>query len=349
MKIAVAMSGGVDSLCALISLWRAGHEVFGLHARLADIGEAAHAELEAGLLTQCAKLGIALEVVDLRQDFAKEVIRPFVDAYAAGGTPNPCGMCNRDIKFGLLLECAIELGAEKLATGHYARLSTMGEPRLGLAKDLGKDQSYFMALARPACLEFLCFPLGELTKDDSRRIVREAGNTAPLRRESQDICFLPGGDYRALLSSRLAQEPGAILLRDARGEKFLGNHSGLWRYTEGQRKGLGVAHSEPLYVLEKDARRNALILGARDFASTRSCLIELQSVFVPLAEWPDKIFVKLRSTQKPMPCSARATPQGLETSMASGQLPLSPGQIGAFYDAAGWLLAGGLIKAPSRA
>ncbi len=266
-RIAVAMSGGVDSSVAAALLCEAGEDVFGLMLRLQEESggkpnrcctpsDVAAARSVAG------GLGIPFYVVDARRAFEDGVIAPFVSGYAQGITPNPCIECNRAIRFGLLLEHALTLGATRLATGHYVRAELSGASyRLLTARDPAKDQSYVLYSLTQRQLAHAAFPLGELSKDEVRAHARRMGLAVADRPESQDLCFVQG-DYRAFLAARGAStEAGPILDRAG---TVLGTHSGLPGYTLGQRKGLRIAAAEALYVVEKDLERNALIVGRRE-------------------------------------------------------------------------------------
>jgi tRNA-specific 2-thiouridylase len=266
-RIAVAMSGGVDSSVGAAMLREAGQDIFGLMLRLQDGSEGppnrccAPSDVLAAR-SVAAALGIPFYIVDARDSFEEHVILPFVRGYAQGLTPNPCIECNRVIRFGLLLDHALALGATHLATGHYVRTECGGTTRrLLVARCESKDQSYVLHMLTQRQLAHAVFPLGELTKDEVRDQARRMQLPVADRPESQDLCFVKG-DYRAYLAARgVPAAPGPIL--DSEG-KALGTHSGLAGYTLGQRKGLGIAASEPLYVIEKDIARKALIVGGRE-------------------------------------------------------------------------------------
>lgn len=264
-RIAVAMSGGVDSSVAACLLHEAGEDIFGLMLRLQDQVNGKPNRCctpdDVGTARALAShLDIPFHVLDARQAFEQGVIQPFVSGYAQGLTPNPCIECNRSIRFGFLLEHALAFGATHLATGHYARISQTTPPCLLTARDASKDQSYVLHMLTQAQLARILLPLGERTKQEVREYAHSRGLAVADRAESQDLCFARG-DYRAVLERHAVQAaPGPIFDRDG---KVLGTHSGLAGYTLGQRKGIGVAAQEALYVIDKDLERNALIVGGR--------------------------------------------------------------------------------------
>lgn len=258
---AAAMSGGVDSSTAAWLLLQEGHRLTGLTLTLFDTGREDTAPGDA--LQAAQAMGFPHRTLDLSQEFRAQVVEPFVRAYEGGRTPNPCVLCNRRIKFGALMEYALALGCTGLATGHYARLDyDAGSGRWLLKKAVhrAKDQSYVLAMLTQVQLSRALFPLGRYSKEEVRDIARQAGLTCAQRPESQDICFVPDGDYPAFL-----RRYGGVELRegdfvDPQG-RVLGRHRGLPCYTTGQRRGLGVSADRPLYVLRKDAGSNTVVLG----------------------------------------------------------------------------------------
>ena len=341
MKVAVALSGGADSLYALHALKKQGHTLYALHGRFAPVTHGA----EAALRELCKGLGLELQVVELEHAFARQVIEPFVNSYAAGKTPNPCASCNAQIKFGLLLDLARESGAEALATGHYACLEP--HPRYGRAlrsaADTSRDQSYFLALVPRHRLEAALFPLAYTIKSDIYNELAEQGLNVPLPDESREICFVPNDDYRAFLAERLVALPGKgpVQLRDG---TIIGQHQGLWRHTEGQRKGLGLAWSEPLYVLEKIQTSNSLVVGVAAELPVEGCSAGSVNLLVDPALWPERILVRTRYRQKATGADVLLEDGLLHIRFHKPQSPPAPGQLACVYDEQGWVLAGAVIQ-----
>lgn len=348
--IAVAVSGGVDSLYAVYERVRehGPEQVLALHARLLSVPP--ERDPVPGLHANCEKLGVPLLVVEAKKAFADAVIAPFAVSYAAGHTPNPCSLCNARIKFGLLLETALAEGADRFATGHYARLENheVYGICLAAAADSAKDQSYFLALVPRDRLDRLCFPLADRCKADVRAELAEAGLQIPLPVESQEICFVPGDDYRAFLHGRGVELSGAgpVVLLGTSDTKVLGTHQGLWRYTEGQRRGLGIAYSEPLYVVGKDLATNTLLVGPVGELETATCTVENVNLLVPLALWPKDLLVRTRYRQRAVPATVQVQEQNatLYITFHTPQGRAAPGQLGVVYDTEGHVLAGGIIS-----
>lgn len=356
MNIAVAVSGGTDSLYALFALREAGHQVSALHARFLP---ASAADPVPGLSALCARLGVPLRVLDCSGDFERLVIRPFADEHRRARTPNPCAICNRAMKFGRLLDEALapsdgSPAADALSTGHYAAL--VQHPVYGRAlrcgSDHAKDQSYFLALTPVERLRRCVFPLAGMRKPDIRAWLAARGETPPLPHESQEICFVPDDDHRAFLLDRCVTRgeslpgPGPVVL-DAPGHPrhgtVIAEHHGLWRYTEGQRKGLGIAWSEPLFVLRRDRERNTLIVGGRDKSTVTQCAAGSLNFLVEPALWPARLRVRTRYRQAPSPAEAWVEGERLRIRFATPQPTPAPGQVAAVYDEHGFVLAGGLL------
>ncbi len=345
MKIAVALSGGTDSLMSLLLLRKSGAEVLGVHARFLDTPDAGLAER---LREMCAGLEVPFHILDLRREFEELVIAPFIRAYQRGLTPNPCATCNPALKFGLLQTQALALGAEAFATGHYAQIrATPSGPALFRGLDPAKDQSYFLSRVPRERFRQACFPLAGWTKARVRAHLAERGLTPPAGGESQEICFIPK-DYRAFLRDRGVRlgGPGPITLADG---TVLGRHAGLWNHTLGQRKGLGVAYREPLYVIAKDTARNRLVVGVKTEALARGCRTAAPNLLCPPANWPAEVVVQTIYRQRPEPARVTITDQGLRIDFPEPRPLPAPGQIAAVYSAEGQILAGAVIEGESHA
>jgi tRNA-uridine 2-sulfurtransferase len=271
-RVAVAMSGGVDSAVALL---RAGRSAIGVTLRLwidpeAPAAERACCSPEAVIAARetCHRLGLPHVTLDAREAFREAIVQPFVEAYARGETPNPCTRCNGSFRFAQLLAFARRAGAARLATGHYARIvEHRGRSLLARAADLQKDQSYMLARLDPRYLDRIWFPLGGQSKAETRAEAERAGLAVARRAESQEACFLGGGDYRDFLERHgLADREGSVV--DDHG-RTVGTHRGFWRVTPGQRRGLGVSTGRPLYALGSDPATNTVVVGARESLARR--------------------------------------------------------------------------------
>jgi len=343
MRLAVALSGGADSLLSLGLLRAAGHDVLGLHAHFLPPGPKERT-LAAAIDAQCRVLDVPFAAVDLSQAFHDQVIAPFIAAYAAGLTPNPCAACNRTMKFGLLLDAATAHGADRLATGHFARIEdSEAGSALFRGADPSRDQSYFLSLVPVQALARAVFPLAGRLKNDNPAALAALGLAPPLPTESREVCFVPGDDYRAFLKACGAplSGPGPIVLADG---SRLGTHQGLWRHTIGQRKGLGIGYSEPLYVLAKDAAANALVVGFKADLAATTCRTAPANILVPPADWPSEILVQTCYRMRPRPAAAALSADGgLGIAFAEPVARPTPGQVATLFDAAGRVLAGGEI------
>lgn len=338
-KALIAMSGGVDSSAAAYLMQREGFACHGVMLWLFGEEEPA-AAADARNVAQA--LDIPFSLVDAREAFRREVMDFFAREYMAGLTPNPCVRCNRSIKFGLMMDLLRDFDADVLVTGHYARIEAdeHGVFRLLRAKNRAKDQSYFLYALSPEQLRHIRFPLGDFAdKDAVRALAEAAGLPTARRKDSQDVCFLPEGDYAAFLRERGEQlTPGDFIDKSGR---VLGRHKGLAAYTRGQRKGLGVSAAARLYVLEKDAETNTVLLGD-DAELFTSALLAEDVLLVPDA--PARVTCKTRYSQQETEARLTHTAEGLRVDFSEPQRAVTPGQAVVFYDGER-VLGGGTISA----
>ena len=329
-RTAVAMSGGVDSAVALL---RAGREAIGVTLRLwldpdGPDAERACCSPEAVLQARatCHKLGVPHVTLDLREEFRTAVVAPFVRSYARGETPNPCIRCNGSFRFGELLAFAARAGCDRLATGHYARVvEHRGRRLLARGADPQKDQSYMLARLDPKELDRIWFPLGEQDKTETRAEAVRAGLDAAQRAESQEACFLAGDDYRTFLTRHgLEPKPGAIVDEDG---ITVGEHDGFWRYTPGQRKGLGVVAERPLFVLGADPHANTVRVGPRE-SLARTHVAAAGSLYVDV----DRADAKLRYRSPAVASTVRVTDDGFELLLDEPAYGVAPGQAAVLYE-----------------
>jgi tRNA-specific 2-thiouridylase len=351
-KVVVAMSGGVDSSVAAALLKEQGHDVIGMMLRLwsepgkEDSNRCCTPDSMAQARRVAAKLDIPFYVVDAKDIFRQTVVTYFLDGYAKGETPNPCLVCNRNIRWEFLFNHALALGADFMSTGHYVRLKTEDGGRIQLLKgiDPAKDQSYVLHVLTQEKLAKALFPVGDHPKSEIRQIAESFGLSVAKRPDSQDLCFLAGEDYRGFLQRNGAEMlvPGYIVNREG---QVLGQHNGLPNYTIGQRKGLGLSSPDPLYVLAKNAETNTLIVGLVDELGTRELLaINVNWTCGVIPVEPFQAEVKTRYTAKSAPALVTPHENGTKSTVRfeSAQRDITPGQAAVFYDG-DIVLGGGLI------
>ena len=347
-RIAVAMSGGVDSSVTAALLKQQGHDVIGITMRLfaphsSGVGSAVH---DAAVVAD--HLGIPHHVADFAPDFSRLIIGDFIEEYRAGHTPNPCIRCNRYVKFGLLLEKALELGADLLATGHYVRktVDTDGTCHLRFARNIRKDQSYFLYTLTQRQLRQVIFPLGEIvSKDEVRRLARDFALPVAEKGDSQEVCFIPNDDYVTFLedSGALGATDGDIIHLNG---QIVGRHHGTHRYTIGQRKGLGIAWSEPLYVTAIDAERNIVLVGEQQYVYADGLQAEDVSWIIAPEEEAFAATCKIRYRHQPVGCQVQLLPDGCcNVHFDQPQKAVAPGQALVFYRDDEVLGGGRIVKA----
>jgi tRNA-uridine 2-sulfurtransferase len=341
-RVFIAISGGVDSSVSAHLLKQGGYEVAGIHLQLYPRSKEAAEKNTAELERTCQLLDIPLYYLNLETEFYSRIIGPFCREYENGYTPNPCIQCNRFIKFGRLLERVKELGGDYLATGHYARIEKSGGVYLlkkGL--DQSKDQSYFLYVLGQKELARVLFPVGGMLKSEVKKIAAGLGLPALEKQESQDICFIPDNDSRAFLSSRLPARPGEIV--DTSG-KVLGEHKGLAFYTVGQRQGMGVSASQPLYVLRMETQNNRLIVGFQSQLYRDS--LTAGSVHWVAGQPPEKdpeISARVRYRTKEVEAALCIQGDKVQVRFTEPQRAIAPGQSVVFYQG-DIVLGGGLIE-----
>jgi len=346
-KVMVAMSGGVDSSAAALLLKQSGYDIGGMTLSLYCDGEFAPSEDAADAKRVCEALGAEHYLFDMREDFRRCVIDRFAEGYRIGETPNPCVECNRSIKFSGVLQRAEKLGYDLIATGHYVISEYDAAAQrwiLRRACDPAKDQSYVLYVLSQHTLSKTLFPLGGLNKAEIRELAEQSGLATARKRESQDICFVPDGDYGEFLVSTLGLEAKHGSFVDTDG-KILGEHHGHIRYTIGQRRGLGVSSDRRIFVLSKDIVNNRIVLGDEELLFERRMTVrDVNWVSVKAPDMPIKAQVKARYRQSAQPAWIFPGENGVTVEFDRPQRALTPGQAAVFYDG-DVVLGGGTICA----
>jgi tRNA-specific 2-thiouridylase len=368
MKIAVAMSGGVDSSAAAALLKNEGHELVGFTMQLWNQRRNINVDENGDALpSRCCSLddvydarrvagtlGIPFYVLNLESDFERDVVNPFVESYLSGETPIPCVACNSRLKFASLDKLAQSLDCDKVATGHYARVEfdeKSNRYRLFRGKNHWKDQSYFLWELTQDQLSRAYFPLGEMLKSDVREIARDVDSYTADKKESQEICFVPDGKYSEFIDRYLSAEerdseiPNAGKIVNTRGET-IGEHAGVHRYTIGQRRGLGISNEKPLYVVQIEAARNQIVVGeAEDLDAIEFTAKGVNWVAFNAPEEPVRAEVKIRYRHEPAPATIYALPENrARIVFDEPQRALTPGQATIFYNGEEVVGGGWIVK-----
>lgn len=347
MKIAVAMSGGVDSSVTAVLLKNQGHEIVGVTARFfshPDFDNQLYLETLEDAKKLCHNMGIEHFIFDFSDMFSKEIVDPFCLDYISGKTPNPCINCNRKIKFKELLSAADDLGCENLATGHFVKKKLyMGRYTLSMSQEKKKDQSYFLFMLSQEQLSRSLFPLGDYTKDQVRRIAADYNLDVKDKSDSQEICFIPDDRYPEFIEKWTGSLPEPGDITDSSG-KVLGEHKGIHRYTIGQRRGMGISAPYPLYVVAIDCRNNRVIAGPEEelYSSSLDTINAFHMKY--LITKKTEAWIKTRSTQIPVKGIVLPGENSFHVEFEEPQRGITAGQGAVFYDDEMDILGGGIIK-----
>jgi len=352
-KVVVAMSGGVDSSVVAGLMKEEGYDVTGITLKLYDDSKASKEGRQccAGQDILDAKrvseqLNISHKILFYQKKFKEAVIDSFIDSYAAGETPIPCVQCNQTVKFRDLFKYAKELNADALITGHYvSRFQNNGKANMYRAKDVNRDQSYFLFSTTQEQLDYLRFPLGEIKKNETRNIANKLNLNVADKPDSQDICFVPNGDYSSVIKKFRPESFKSGNILDLSGKK-LGEHEGIINYTIGQRKGIKISNTEPLYVVNIDANKNTIIVGPKESLIIQNIQLRDLNLLASEKEFDKTVFIKVRSTGKLLKAKISFKDKSSYVEIIEGEAGISPGQACVFYsrdDYGDKLLGGGWI------
>ena len=349
-RTAVAISGGVDSLMTACLLNEQGHQVSGIHfitgfETVSCFEQAPQAQNQHPILDIGKQLGIPIEILDIRNEFQEKIVDYFTRTYQHGQTPNPCMRCNPAIKFGIILSLALERGAQKLATGHYAiiKKDQTGPYRLFKGFDRQKDQSYFLARLTPDQLASALFPLGTMKKTDVIKMAAQRGLKPVTRSESQDVCFIKDNSYKEFLKTRKGFKPEPGRIEDMSGQ-VVGQHNGLHLFTVGQRRGINCPAADPYYVIRIDIKRNCLVVGTRNDLVSSECKVDEINWIGDAPESPLELYTRVRYRTQEM--AATVIPGDRDTAVVRFKEPqtaITPGQAAVFYKG-DEILGGGYIS-----
>ena len=349
-KVVVAMSGGVDSSVVAGLMKEEGYDVIGITLKLYNHSEASKKGRQccAGQDILDAKrvseqLGINHKILFYQKKFKEEVIESFIDSYVAGETPVPCIQCNQTVKFRDLFKYAKELNADVLVTGHYVtRLTNKGKASMYRAKDTNRDQSYFLFSTTQEQLDYLRFPLGEINKEETRNLASKLSLNVADKPDSQDICFVPNGDYSSVIKKFRPESFKSGDILDLSGKK-LGEHEGIINYTIGQRKGIKISNTDPLYVVNIDADNNKIIVGPKESLIIQDIELRNLNILGSEKEFSDYVSIKVRSTGNLLKAKINIKKNSANVNIVDGEAGIAPGQACVFYskDEIGDKLLGG--------
>ncbi len=330
-RVILGMSGGLDSSVSAHLLKKQGYEVIGITLRFSEASKCCSENDVCDARKVAQNLGIEHYTIDVTDLFSEQVINYFIKEYSQGKTPNPCAVCNREVKFKILLGKADNLNAQFIATGHYSRIQHEGSnSHLMKGRDKKKDQSYFLTRLRNEWLDKILFPVGEYSKKEVSKIAKQSNLPFFKKEESQEVCFIKGNDYRTFLSEKMPElmKSGSIINTEG---TVIGEHKGIFFYTIGQRKGIQVNINKPLYVISINPEKNRITVGDEKDVYKREFLAKRMNWLVPPSEIPDEVFVKIRSQHQPSEAVIDVREEHVLVNFGEPQMAITPGQLAVFY------------------
>ncbi len=342
-RVVLGMSGGLDSSVSAYLLQNEGFDVIGITLRFSEASKCCSEDDVCDARKVAQNLGIEHYTIDVTELFSEQVINYFIKEYSKGRTPNPCAVCNREVKFKTLFTKADELNAQFIATGHYSRIQHKDNHYYLLkGKDRTKDQSYFLSRLKQEFLGKILFPVGEYNKEQVSKIAKQSNLPFFKKEESQEVCFIKGNDYRTFLSEKMPElmKPGGIINTEG---TVIGEHKGIFFYTIGQRKGIQVNINKPLYVISINPEKNRITVGEEKDVYKREFLAERMNWLVPPSEIHDEVLVKIRSQHQPSEAVIDVREEDVLVNFSEPQMSITPGQLAVFYKndtvlGSGWII-----------